>query len=150
MNIFVRFSGHTALWVILSLCYLRYENSRWMKLVGVFGTLIGMMVLVASKAHYTVDVVVGAWVSSTWWLSYYIITKNILLPDYKTFPVINILEDQLQRESAKETEDDSKIPLSNRDNNNRDTSNRDPDEGRMLMLSTPLSQRQHNQQALLS
>lgn len=149
-----RFSGHTALWVILTLCYLRYENSKWMKALGIVGTFIGMLVLVASKAHYTIDVVVGAWVSSSWWLGYYLLTKNVQLPDYKSWPIVNLLEDQLPRENGKEMEDGVKLPprepSPRGDSAAKDSSSRDPDESRMIMLSTPLSQRQINQQPLLS
>jgi len=123
-----------------------------MKGLGVAGTLIGMLVLVAAKAHYTIDTVVGAWVSASWWLGYYLITKNIQLPDFKSWPIMSLLEDQLPRDGSKENEDSIKLiprePSPRGDSAARDSSSRDPDEGRMIMLSTPLSQRQVNQQSL--
>ena len=80
-----------------------------MKGIGVLGTLAGMIILVASRAHYTIDVAVGAFVAVTLWLSYYVYTKNLQLPDFRNNNFILLIEDQLPRD-VKEKESEQAAP----------------------------------------
>ena len=82
------FSGHTVLWSILSCAYVQYCKSRTDKIIGVLGTVIGVFVLLACKAHYSIgnlviqsiltisDIAVGAYVGDTSWIIYHYYIKN--------------------------------------------------------------------------
>jgi hypothetical protein len=50
------FSGHTVLWAILSCGYVQYCKSRTEQLVGILGTVIGSLILIAARAHYSIGI----------------------------------------------------------------------------------------------
>jgi hypothetical protein len=106
------YSGHTALWVILTCCWLKYGTSLWDRIIGVLGTLIGMVILVAARSHYTLDVAVGAVMGSMIWLSYYTFTRNVVWPDYRTNSFFWFFEEHLARDDNKFTKEEELLPQS--------------------------------------
>lgn len=53
------------------------------KVVGVCGTVLGGLVLIATRAHYTIDIFVGSFVASTLWIIYHLILQSRDVRKYK-------------------------------------------------------------------
>jgi hypothetical protein len=107
-----------------------------MKTLGVLGTLTGVCLLVAARAHYTLDIAVGAFVSSSFWLAYYIYTRNIHIPDYRLNPIFLLFEDQLPREDI----------LSIKEKGEEKLDEKNHDDITALLVGIPPYQQQQQQQ----
>eukprot|EP01119_Soliformovum_irregulare_P025537 TRINITY_DN9498_c0_g1_i1.p1 TRINITY_DN9498_c0_g1~~TRINITY_DN9498_c0_g1_i1.p1 ORF type:complete len:285 (-),score=23.68 TRINITY_DN9498_c0_g1_i1:14-868(-) len=69
------FSGHTAIWSIICCDWLMYAPFILDKIIGVLGLLGGAFVLLAAKAHYSADVLVGFYVGSSIWCIYHLLMR---------------------------------------------------------------------------
>lgn len=72
------FSGHT---MILLLCFLvvrEYTPRRlvWLHLVCLAGLTFGVTVLLLSRGHYSIDVLVAYWITSRVWWTYHTLAHN--------------------------------------------------------------------------
>jgi hypothetical protein len=73
----VFFSGHTILFTMTICLWMTYSRNRIMQAIAVGSSVLGMITLVASAYHYTVDVLFGYLVTSwTWSLYHWTITYS--------------------------------------------------------------------------
>jgi hypothetical protein len=73
----VLFSGHTAAWSIISFMWVMHSERTVDKVLGVMATVCGGLVLIATRYHYTVDVLIGAYVGVTMCIMYYSFARLI-------------------------------------------------------------------------
>jgi len=67
----VLFSGHMAAWSIISFMWVMHSDHILDRSFGILASLLGGFILVATRYHYTVDVLIGAYVGVTMCLVYY-------------------------------------------------------------------------------
>jgi hypothetical protein len=67
----VFFSGHTIIFTCGMLVWLTYSRHAALRIIATTLGVIGMVSLVASAYHYTIDVIVGFWVTNWIWTMYH-------------------------------------------------------------------------------
>jgi hypothetical protein len=90
----VLFSGHTAAWSIISFMWVMHSENMFDKATGVLGTVLGGLILIATRYHYTVDVLVGAYVGVTMCFIYYSCARLMFGGDVrKSFRLFKFFEE---------------------------------------------------------
>lgn len=70
------FSGHTALWTLMTLFVWHYTSHKWTwGLFFALYNLAGVFLLLAIRMHYTADVLVGFYLSSSIFLIYHLLLQ---------------------------------------------------------------------------
>jgi len=82
------FSGHTVHYLLMALCWQRYSTNTFKKFLIWLVCLYGLFSLVSCRYHYTIDILVAAIFTFSFWGYYHLLIENLpSLDDVNAKPI---------------------------------------------------------------
>uniref|UniRef100_A0A0K0ELB9 PAP2_C domain-containing protein n=1 Tax=Strongyloides stercoralis TaxID=6248 RepID=A0A0K0ELB9_STRER len=103
------YSGHTIVFVITCLFIIEYSPKRWriLHLTSIIIAIVGVSLLLISRGHYTIDVVISYWITTRIFWEYHTLAANPNLRNntsrhnhmrkFLWFPLCRFMENSVQK-----------------------------------------------------
>jgi len=92
------FSGHSVLFVLIYMLIYDYSNRNFFRYISFIWTCLGLLSLIAARYHYTIDVIIGTYLSVRIWRGYHWFAQVPELRQKFYDPVIEYMETDSDQE----------------------------------------------------